>query len=116
MFLSMGRGGRERRGRAPGRPPLGTRVGILGSGGDPVPPGVIGRIFVGNDMLFDGYTDGAEKAVHHAMMDTGDRGYLDADGRLFISGRDDEMIISGGENVFPRPVEEAPSALPQVDE
>jgi acyl-CoA synthetase (AMP-forming)/AMP-acid ligase II len=99
-----------------GRPPLGTRVGILGSGGDPVPHGVIGRIFVGNDMLFDGYTDRAAKDFHHALMDTGDRGYLDADGRLFISGRDDEMIISGGENVFPRPVEEALSALPQVDE
>jgi acyl-CoA synthetase (AMP-forming)/AMP-acid ligase II len=47
-------------------------------------------------------------------MDTGDLGYLDASGRLFVAGRDDEMIISGGENVFPRPVEEAIAALPQV--
>jgi acyl-CoA synthetase (AMP-forming)/AMP-acid ligase II/uncharacterized protein YndB with AHSA1/START domain len=99
-----------------GRPPNGTRVGILDSEGESAPPGDVGRIFVGNDMLFDGYTDGAQLAVRHALMDTGDRGFLDADGRLFVAGRDDEMIVSGGENVFPRPVEEALVALPQVRE
>ncbi len=40
------------------------------------------------------------------MMRTGDVGRLDADGRLFVEGRDDEMIVSGGENVFPREVED----------
>ena len=50
------------------------------------------------------------------MLDTGDLGYLDAAGRLFVAGRDDEMIISGGENVFPRPVEEALAHLPQISE
>jgi acyl-CoA synthetase (AMP-forming)/AMP-acid ligase II len=49
-------------------------------------------------------------------MVTGDRGYLDADGRLFVCGRDDDMIISGGENVFPRPVEELLMTLPQVQD
>ncbi|MET0237581.1 MAG: AMP-binding protein [Kibdelosporangium sp.] len=99
-----------------GYPPLGTRIGILDSKGVPAPPGVFGRIFVGNDMLFDGYTNGKKVSVRHELMDTGDRGYLDADGRLFVAGRDDEMIVSGGENVFPRPVEEALVALPQVRE
>ncbi|WP_209921763.1 AMP-binding protein [Mycolicibacterium lutetiense] len=99
-----------------GRPPLGTRVAILDQAGDPVPIGAIGRIFVGNDMLFDGYTNAASPAVKDRLMDTGDVGYLDAVGRLFVAGRDDEMIISGGENVFPRPVEEALSLLPQVSE
>jgi len=99
-----------------GRPPQGTRIGLLGPDGDPVPPGVVGRIFVGNDMLFDGYTDGQGREIRHDLMDTGDRGYFDADGRLFVSGRDDEMIVSGGENVFPRPVEEVLVDLPQVDE
>ena len=65
-------------------------------------------------MLFDGYTNAASPAIEDQLMDTGDLGYLDANGRLFIAGRDDEMIISGGENVFPRPVEEAIARLPQV--
>jgi acyl-CoA synthetase (AMP-forming)/AMP-acid ligase II len=97
-----------------GRPPLGTRIAILDKAGDPLPIGAVGRIFVGNDMLFDGYTNAASPAVEDQLMDTGDLGYLDASGRLFVAGRDDEMIISGGENVFPRPVEEAIAVLPQV--
>ncbi|TCO46543.1 AMP-binding protein [Actinocrispum wychmicini] len=99
-----------------GHPPFGTRIGILDSQGISVPPGSTGRIFVGNDMLFEGYTDGGQLALRHTLMDTGDRGYLDADGRLFVDGRDDEMIVSGGENVFPRPVEDILAALPQVRE
>jgi acyl-CoA synthetase (AMP-forming)/AMP-acid ligase II len=97
-----------------GRPPLGTRVAILGQDGHPVPVGAVGRIFVGNEMLFDGYTNAASPVIEDQLMDTGDLGYLDASGRLFVAGRDDEMIISGGENVFPRPVEEAIAILPQV--
>ncbi|MFC4852470.1 AMP-binding protein [Actinophytocola glycyrrhizae] len=99
-----------------GRCPVGTRVGILDANGRPVPPGVVGQICVGNDMLFEGYTGGGSNAVYDDMMVTGDRGYLDADGRLFVSGRDDDMIVSGGENVFPRPVEELLMTLPQVME
>ncbi|BCK58164.1 putative acyl-CoA synthetase FadD [Nocardia wallacei] len=99
-----------------GRPPLGTKVAVLGPDSRPVPIGATGRIFVGNHMLFDGYTDAAPPGEADGMLDTGDVGYLDATGRLFVAGRDDEMIISGGENVFPRPVEEALSHLPQVSE
>ncbi|MEV5653056.1 AMP-binding protein [Nocardia sp. NPDC052254] len=97
-----------------GRPPLGTRLAVLGPDRAPVPIGATGRIHVGNHMLFDGYVNSAPPEETDGMLDTGDLGYLDADGRLFIAGRDDEMIISGGENVFPRPVEEALSHLPQV--
>lgn len=97
-----------------GRCPIGTRVGILDSEGRPVPPGVVGRICVGNDMLFEGYTNGTSNEMHDELMVTGDRGYLDADGRLFVSGRDDDMIVSGGENVFPRPLEELLLTLPGV--
>ncbi|MFC5289409.1 AMP-binding protein [Actinokineospora guangxiensis] len=101
-----------------GRPPPGSRIALLDRDGEQVPPGEIGRIFVGNAMLFDGYLDGAggQRQVRRGLMDTGDRGYLDADGRLHICGRDDEMIVSGGENVFPRPVEEVLTDLPQVAE
>ncbi|GAB3448306.1 AMP-binding protein [Actinophytocola sediminis] len=97
-----------------GRCPIGTRVGILDADGHAVPPGGVGRICVGNDMLFEGYTGGGTNRRYDDLMVTGDRGYLDADGRLFVSGRDDDMIISGGENVFPRPVEELLMTLPEV--
>ncbi|MFC4128005.1 AMP-binding protein [Nocardia rhizosphaerae] len=99
-----------------GRPPLGTRVAVLGPDLRPVPVGVTGHIFVANHMLFDGYVNAAPPEEADGMLDTGDLGYLDAAGRLFVAGRDDEMIISGGENVFPRPVEEALAHLPQVSE
>ncbi|MBL1078242.1 AMP-binding protein [Nocardia sp. 2] len=99
-----------------GRPPLGTKLAVLGPDRRPVPVGATGRIFVGNQMLFDGYVNAAPPDEADGMLDTGDVGYLDATGRLFIAGRDDEMIISGGENVFPRPVEEALAQLPQVSE
>ncbi|MFD6272232.1 AMP-binding protein [Nocardia asteroides] len=99
-----------------GKPPLGTRIAILGADNQPVPIGVTGRIFVGNHMLFDGYVNDTPPEEADGMLNTGDLGYLDAEGRLFVAGRDDEMIISGGENVFPRPVEEALSYLPQVSD
>ncbi|WP_459546533.1 AMP-binding protein [Nocardia sp. X0981] len=99
-----------------GRPPLGTRVAVLGPDHKPVPVGATGHIFVSNHMLFDGYVNAAPPDEAHGMLDTGDVGYFDVNGRLFIAGRDDEMIISGGENVFPRPVEEALAHLPQVSE
>jgi acyl-CoA synthetase (AMP-forming)/AMP-acid ligase II len=97
-----------------GRCPLGTNVAILDEDRKPVPPGGEGQIFVGNDMLFDGYTTGTDPARAADLMATGDVGFLDAAGRLFVTGRADEMIVSGGENVFPRPVEEALVALPGV--
>lgn len=99
-----------------GRCPPGTQVAILDDRGRHVPPGNTGEIFVGNEMLFDGYTDGGTLPKSHELMATGDVGYVDADGRLFVTGRADEMIVSGGENVFPRPVEEALLALPEVSD
>ena len=71
-----------------------------------MPPGEVGRIFVGNEMAFEGYTGGGGKEAIDGLLSSGDVGHLDADGRLFIDGRDDEMIVSGGENVFPREVED----------
>jgi acyl-CoA synthetase (AMP-forming)/AMP-acid ligase II len=97
-----------------GRPPLGTRIGILDDDGRPVPRGDVGQICVGNGMLFEGYTNGTGKPMFGDLMATGDRGRLDADGRLYVVGRADDMIVSGGENVFPRPVEDAITAMPEV--
>jgi acyl-CoA synthetase (AMP-forming)/AMP-acid ligase II len=89
-----------------GTPPRGTRLAIIDEDGSEVPLGETGRIFVGNDMLFEGYTGGGGKDVVDGLMATGDVGRLDERGRLFVEGRDDEMIVSGGENVFPREVED----------
>jgi acyl-CoA synthetase (AMP-forming)/AMP-acid ligase II len=97
-----------------GRPPLGTSIAILDDAGRPVPRGDVGQICVGNGMLFEGYTNGAGKPMFGDLMATGDRGRLDAEGRLYVVGRADDMIVSGGENVFPRPVEDAITALPEV--
>ncbi|MCO1580978.1 AMP-binding protein [Crossiella sp. SN42] len=99
-----------------GKPPLGTRLAILDESGDPVPHGGTGRIFVANGLLFDGYTNGKSKEVRDGMMCTGDVGYLDPAGRLFVAGRDDDMIVSGGENVYPREVEDLLARHPQVRE
>ncbi|MFC5675839.1 AMP-binding protein [Aeromicrobium endophyticum] len=90
-----------------GRPPFRTTVKILDPDGREVPQGETGVIHVGNDMPFGGYTDGNTKSFAEGLMHSGDVGYFDEDGRLFVSGRDDDMIVSGGENVFPRELEDA---------
>ena len=89
-----------------GRPPWGTVVKILDPFGAEVAHGEAGRIFVGNSLLFEGYTGGGHKEVVDGLMSSGDVGRFDADGRLYVEGRDDEMIVSGGENVFPKEVED----------
>ncbi len=99
-----------------GRAPLGTVVKILDAEGRELAQGQRGRIFAANEMVFDGYTGGGGKEVVHGLMSTGDMGHIDAGGRLFVDGRDDEMIVSGGENVFPREVEDLLATHPQIEE
>jgi len=90
-----------------GRPPRGTRVAIVDEKGEgEVSKGETGRVFVGNEMAFEGYTGGGGKDEYEGLLSSGDVGHFDSEGRLFIDGRDDEMIVSGGENVFPREVED----------
>jgi fatty-acyl-CoA synthase len=89
-----------------GRPPRGTVVRLLDEDGHDVAPGATGRIFVGNEMAMEEYTGGGGKQVVEGLMSSGDVGHFDEQGRLFVAGRDDEMIVSGGENVFPREVED----------
>jgi fatty-acyl-CoA synthase len=89
-----------------GRPPVGVTVKVLGDDGTPVPPGEVGRIFVGSSYQFTGYTGGGGKRVIGGLMDSGDIGHVDRHRRLFVDGRADDMIVSGGENVFPAEVEQ----------
>ncbi len=89
-----------------GKPPHATEVRIYDDEGNQLPPGETGRIFVGNGILFEGYTGGGNKDMIDGLMSSGDVGRFDEAGHLFIEGRDDEMIVSGGENVFPAEVED----------
>ena len=89
-----------------GRPPRGVTVRILDERGRELPAGQTGRIFVANENQFDGYTGGGNKEIVDGLMSSGDVGHFDENGLLFVDGRDDDMIVSGGENVFPREVED----------
>lgn len=94
----------------------GVKVKILDENGNELPQGEVGRIFVGNFFPFEGYTGGGHKQIVDGLMSSGDVGYFDEDGLLYVSGRDDEMIVSGGENVFPAEVEDLISGHPDVVE
>ncbi len=99
-----------------GRPPRGTRIRLLDEHDREVPAGTTGRIFARGPLSFTGYTDGGSKSVVDGFMHTGDTGHVDRAGRLFVDGRDDEMIVSGGENVFPSEVENVIAHHPDVVE
>jgi fatty-acyl-CoA synthase len=94
----------------------GSIVKLLDEDGKEVPAGGSGRIFVGNLSQFEGYTGGGNKDMVQGLMASGDVGHFDREGRLYVDGRDDEMIISGGENVFPAEVEELIGAHDDVQE
>src|SRR5271163_2095082 len=99
-----------------GPPVRGVKVKIYDENGKELPQGEVGRIFVGTSFPFEGYTGGGNKQIIDGLLSSGDVGYFDERGLLYISGRDDEMIVSGGENVFPAEVEDCISAHPDVVE
>ena len=94
----------------------GVVVKILDDDGEEVKRGATGRIFVGNSAQFEGYTGGETKEQVKGLMSSGDVGHFDDNGRLFIDGRDDEMIVSGGENVFPAEVEDLLAGHEAIEE
>jgi fatty-acyl-CoA synthase len=94
----------------------GVKVKIFDDNGKELPQGEVGRIFVGNAFPFEGYTGGGHKQIIDGLLSSGDVGYFDEYGLLYVSGRDDEMIVSGGENVFPAEVEDLISGHPEVIE
>jgi acyl-CoA synthetase (AMP-forming)/AMP-acid ligase II len=99
-----------------GKTPRGTVIKIVDQEGNEVPKGETGRVFVGNEMAFEGYTGGGGKESFEGLLSSGDVGHFDDEDRLFIDGRDDEMIVSGGENVFPREVEDLLASRDDVKE
>ncbi|WGI32350.1 AMP-binding protein [Mycolicibacterium aubagnense] len=99
-----------------GTPMLGCRIKIFDDHGREVPSPGTGRIFVGAATQFEGYTGGGTKEFIDGLMASGDVGHFDEKGRLYIDGRDDDMIVSGGENVFPVEVEELLATHPAIVE
>lgn len=99
-----------------GRPTLGVKVRILDSDGRPVARGEIGTLHLDGGLEFRGYTGGGTKDFVDGLVSTGDLGHADEEGRLFIDGRADDMIVSGGENVFPGEVEDLLEQHPEISE
>jgi fatty-acyl-CoA synthase len=100
-----------------GRPPVATRIALFDDDDRRLEgANVRGRIFVRGAAPFEGYTDGRHKQIVDGYMSTGDMGHFDSAGLLFVDGRDDDMIVSGGENVYPLEVENLLAELPGVDE
>jgi acyl-CoA synthetase (AMP-forming)/AMP-acid ligase II len=102
--------------RTAGRPPYGVTLRVVDDAGQDVPAGTAGRIFVGSGLAFAGYTDGSDKERLGGLVATGDLGVLDEAGRLTVLGRDDDMVVIGGENVYPNQVEDVLLSHPHVVE
>ncbi|MFC9555064.1 acyl-CoA synthetase [Rhodococcus sp. NPDC056960] len=89
-----------------GRAPVTCHVELYDESGRRITePETVGRIFVSSGLSFSGYTDGRDKERIDGLLSTGDVGHFDRNGLLFVDGRDDDMIVSGGENVYPLEVE-----------
>jgi len=97
-----------------GRAPRGVTIAVLDEQRRPAPPGTVGTVFIGSGLVFDGYTGGGSREVVDGLMNIGDVGHLDAAGRLFVDGREDDMILSGGENVYPQEIEDLLIGHPQL--
>ncbi|TLF81180.1 AMP-binding protein [Nocardia cyriacigeorgica] len=102
-----------------GRAALGVSVRILRADRTEAAIGEIGEIFVRSGLEYTGYTPDpaakvSTKEVIHGHVSTGDMGHFDTAHRLFIDGRADDMIVSGGENVFPGEVEDRLAARPDI--
>ena len=100
-----------------GRPARGSRIVIVDDDGNELPVGEVGHIHVASSVAFEGYTGvDADESVVDGAIAIGDRGYLDDEGYLFVTGRTDDMIVSGGENIFPSEVEGVLEEHPDLED
>lgn len=98
----------------------GVQVRIASETGEVVPPGEVGVIEVKGPNVFSGYWRMPEKTAEEFRADgyfiTGDQAVMDQDGRVSIVGREKDMVISGGYNVYPKEVEVLIDEMPEVVE
>ncbi|TDO52545.1 acyl-CoA synthetase (AMP-forming)/AMP-acid ligase II [Kribbella sp. VKM Ac-2527] len=99
-----------------GRPAAGVRVAVLDESGKPLRAGEIGHLCVASRLEFAQYAGGGGRARLGGMADSGDLGHYDTAGRFFVDGRADDMVVTGGENVFPTEVEDVLLGHPAVAE
>lgn len=99
-----------------GKPVTGIEVAVFSKEGEKLPTNEVGELFIKSNLLFEGYTSGETKDEREGYMSIGDLGRLDDDGYLFIEGRADDMVVIGGENVYPIEVEEVIESMSGVDE
>ncbi|MFE1591975.1 AMP-binding protein [Nocardia sp. NPDC058705] len=99
-----------------GKAPVGITVALYDGDTLVTEPGKVGTVHVGNSIAIAGYSGGGGKQIRGGLMSTGDLGHFDTGGRLFIDGRDDDMIVSGGENVFPGEIEDLLYKHPSITE
>ncbi|MDQ3951554.1 MAG: AMP-binding protein [Actinomycetota bacterium] len=99
-----------------GKPVEGIDVAIISPDGEKLPPGETGELYVKSDILFEGYTSGEAKAEREGYMSIGDLGRLDEEGYLYVESRSDDMVVVGGENVYPIEVEQVIEDVPGVNE
>jgi fatty-acyl-CoA synthase len=102
--------------RTAGRPVRGVEVAVFDDDGNRLPPGERGTVHVRSDALFEGYRSGESAQERDGFLSMGDLGWLDEDGRLFVEGRADDMVVVGGENVYPAEVEQVLAKVPGVDD
>jgi long-chain acyl-CoA synthetase len=102
-----------------GVPLPGVKVKVVGEDGKELKPGEIGELLVSGDSIMAGYLGdpkGTANAVRDGWLHTGDLGYRDHDGYFYIEGRKKDLIIRGGENIYPREVEEVLVRHPEIAE
>jgi len=99
-----------------GKPVPGIEIAVFSESGEKLGPRQTGELFIKSDILFEGYTSGETKDEREGYMSIGDVGHLDEDGHLFIEGRSDDMVIVGGENIYPIEIEAVIEAIDGVDE
>ena len=99
-----------------GKPVPGIDIAVFSKEGEKLPNNEVGELFIKSNLLFEGYTSGEAKDERDGYMSIGDLGRIDDDGYLFIEGRADDMVVIGGENVYPIEVEEVIESMSGVDE
>jgi acyl-CoA synthetase (AMP-forming)/AMP-acid ligase II len=99
-----------------GKPVPGTEIAIFSREGEKLPAGETGELFIKSNILFEGYTSGDSKDEREGYMSIGDLGRVDEEGYVFIEGRADDMVVIGGENVYPIEVEELIEGIDGVTE
>jgi fatty-acyl-CoA synthase len=102
--------------RTVGRPVRGVEVAVFDEEGNRLPAGEHGVVHVRSDALFEGYQSGETAQERDGFLSMGDMGWMDDDGRLFVEGRADDMVVVGGENVYPAEVERVIASVRGVDD